>query len=165
MPFTMVRIDDRYIHGQVATQWMRAIPARIIYIVNDDVVKDTMMQMVLEMAASTQSIKLEMLGVEEGTKRLIEVSNNPDKMWALFGNPQDVATAHQDGFEFEKVIVGFMRHSEGKTPVIRGGQIYVDDADIESLREIQAAGVEIVMQRVPDERPADVMKMIEKMKN
>ena len=164
MPFTMIRIDDRYIHGQVATQWMRAIPARIVFVINDDIVKDTMTQMVLEVAASTQSIKLEILGVEEGTKRLIEVSNNPDKMWALFGNPQDVATAHRNGFEFKKVIVGFMRYSEEKTPIVRGGQVYVDDADIEALREIQANGVEIVMQRVPDERPADVMKMIEKLK-
>lgn len=163
MPFTMVRIDDRYIHGQVATQWMRAIPARIVYVVNDGVVKDMMTRMVLEMAASTQSIKLEMLGVEEGTKRLTEVVNNPEKMWALFGNAQDVATAHREGFKFDRLIVGFMRHSEGKKALVRGGQIYLDDADIAALREIHAAGVEIVMQRVPDERPADVMKLIEKL--
>ena len=164
MPFTMFRIDDRYIHGQVATQWMRAMPVRKVFVVNDWVVNDYMTTMVLEMAASTQSIDLEILGVDDGVKRLIEVADNDEKMWALFGNPQDVAIALRSGVKIDKVIVGFMRHSGAKKAVTQGGQVYVDDADITALREIQAAGVEIVLQRVPDERPVDVMKLIEKLK-
>ena len=164
MPFTMFRIDDRYIHGQVATQWMRAMPVRKVFVINDFVAKDYMTTMVLEMAASTQSIELEILGVEDGVKRLIEVSDNTEKMWALFGNPQDVATALRSGVKMDKVIVGFMRHSGAKKAVTQGGQVYVDDADIAALREIQGAGVEILLQRVPDERPVDVMKLIEKLK-
>ena len=164
MPITMFRIDDRYIHGQVATQWMRAMPVRKIFVINDWVVKDNMTTMVLEMAASTQSIDLEILGVDDGVKRLIEVADNDERMWALFGNPQDVATALRSGLKIDKVIVGFMRHSGTKKAVTQGGQVYVDEADITSLREIQDAGVEIVIQRVPDERPVDVMKLIEKLK-
>jgi mannose/fructose/N-acetylgalactosamine-specific phosphotransferase system component IIB len=164
MPITMFRIDDRYIHGQVATQWMRAMPVRKIFVINDWVVKDNMTTMVLEMAASTQSIDLEILGVDDGVKRLIEVADNDERMWALFGNPQDVATALRTGVKMDKIIVGFMRHSGTKKAVMQGGQVYVDEADITSLREIQDAGVEIVVQRVPDERPVDVMKLIEKLK-
>jgi PTS system N-acetylgalactosamine-specific IIB component len=160
MPFIMVRIDDRYIHGQVATQWMRTIPARIIYVVNDGVVKDDMTRMVLEMAASTQAIQLHILGVEEGLKKLTQVANDPEKMWALFGNPQDVLAAMRGGFKFERLIVGFMRHSPGKEAVVKGGQIYVDASDVAALKAIQQQGVEVVMQRVPDERPGDIIKML-----
>jgi mannose/fructose/N-acetylgalactosamine-specific phosphotransferase system component IIB len=160
MPFIMVRVDDRYIHGQVATQWMRAIPARTVYVVNDGVVKDDMTRMVLEMAASTQSITLHVLGVEEGVKQLIEVSQDGEKMWALFGNPKDVVAALNAGFKFERLIVGFMRHSPGKDGLVKGGQVYVDAADSAALRAIHEKGVEVVMQRVPDERPVDVIKLL-----
>jgi len=162
MPFTMVRIDDRYIHGQVAVSWMVAIPAHVIYVVNDGVANDKMTCMVLEMAASMHSQKLEILGIEEGIKKLIEVSEYNENMWALFGNPQDVLTALKRGFIINRIILGFMHHTGNKKPIVKGAYVYVDDDDINTFREIHASGVEIVYQRVPEERPIDITKILDK---
>lgn len=162
MPFTMIRIDDRYIHGQVATTWMMAIPTKKCFVINDQAATEQMTRMVLEMVATTRNIGLEILKVEEGIKRLTEVQNDPDSMWALFGNPQDVLKAIQEGFKIDKLIVGFMRFSGDKKPVKSGGQVYVDDADISAFKAISAEGVKVVVQRVPSESAADMMKLLNK---
>jgi mannose/fructose/N-acetylgalactosamine-specific phosphotransferase system component IIB len=163
MPFTLVRIDDRYIHGQVATMWMQALPTKKCFVVNDVVVKDQMTRMVLEMIAINKSIALEILGVEEGIKRLVEVQDDPENMWVLFGNPQDVLKAVKEGFKLEKVIVGFMRHSDDKKPIKAGAQVYVDSADIEAMKKLGELRVKLHYQKTPPESPTDVLKLISNM--
>jgi len=165
MPLTLVRIDDRYIHGQVAGLWMQALPSRKCFVINDIVVTEQMTRMVLEMIAINKSIDLEILGLEDGIKRLLEVQDDPEvNMWALFGNPQDVLKAIKGGFKLEKIIVGFMRHSGDKKPIKSGAQVYVDAADIAAMNEIDSLGVKLLYQKTPAQSTANVIKLIEKMK-
>ena len=48
---SLVRIDDRLIHGQVVTAWLKYYPSDVIVIVDDGVAKDALMQRVLRAAA------------------------------------------------------------------------------------------------------------------
>ena len=47
----LVRIDDRLIHGQVMTAWMKTLPAKQIIVIDDKVAKDDFMLFVLQNAA------------------------------------------------------------------------------------------------------------------
>ena len=163
MPFTLVRIDDRYIHGQVATMWMQSLPTKKCFVINDVVVKDQMTRMVLEMIAINKNIALEILGVDDRIKRLLEVQGDSENMWVLFGNPQDLLKAIQAGFKIEKIIVGFMRHSGEKKPIKAGAQVYVDAEDIKAMKEIDKLGVKLQYQKTPPESPTDVIKLISNM--
>lgn len=164
MPFTLIRIDDRYIHGQVATIWMQFIPVDKIFVVNDGVANDKMTRMVLEMVAINKNVELEILGLDEGIDKLIETQDNPKNHWVLFGNPQDLLKAIQKGFKVEnKVVVGFMRHSGDKKPIKAGAQVYLDDSDIEAIKKIDELGVKLVYQKTPAESSADIVKLIENM--
>ena len=46
----LARVDDRLIHGQVMTAWMKLLPAKEILIADDKVAKDPFMTQVLTMA-------------------------------------------------------------------------------------------------------------------
>ena len=46
-----VRIDDRMIHGQVATQWSGRLNATRIMVINDSIVNDDMRKTVVRLAA------------------------------------------------------------------------------------------------------------------
>jgi mannose/fructose/N-acetylgalactosamine-specific phosphotransferase system component IIB len=163
MPFTLVRIDDRYIHGQVATMWMQKCPVEKCFIVNDVVVDDKMTTMVLEMVSINKNIGLEILNVEEGVKKIIENQDSPQDLWVLFGNPQDLLKAVQEGFKVEKVIVGFMRHSGDKKPIKSGAQVYLDEKDKEAIKKLDEMGVKMLYQRTPPESPVDIIKLIGEM--
>ena len=47
----LTRIDNRLIHGQVATQWTGAIDANLLLVANDNVAGDKMRQGLMNMAA------------------------------------------------------------------------------------------------------------------
>ncbi|XCQ52013.1 PTS sugar transporter subunit IIB [Enterococcus faecalis ATCC 29212] len=47
----LTRIDNRLIHGQVATQWNGSLGANLILVANDAISEDTMRQQLLNMAA------------------------------------------------------------------------------------------------------------------
>ena len=47
----LTRIDNRLIHGQVATQWSGSIGANLILVANDDVAANTFRQGLMDMAA------------------------------------------------------------------------------------------------------------------
>ena len=47
----LTRIDNRLIHGQVATQWNSTIGANLILVANDEVSQSTMRQNLMKMAA------------------------------------------------------------------------------------------------------------------
>ena len=51
MAIEFVRIDDRLIHGQVATTWVKKYDIEQIIIVNDKVAGDKIQQSVLKMSA------------------------------------------------------------------------------------------------------------------
>ena len=52
----LARVDDRLIHGQVMTAWMKLLPAKEIIVIDNKVAKDEFMITVLEMAAPTRVI-------------------------------------------------------------------------------------------------------------
>ena len=47
----LIRIDDRLIHGQVVTQWIKDTNGNRILIVDDKLVNDRMMMRILKAAA------------------------------------------------------------------------------------------------------------------
>ena len=47
----LTRIDNRLVHGQVATQWCGAIGANLILVANDEVAGNSLRQGLMNMAA------------------------------------------------------------------------------------------------------------------
>lgn len=55
MEIVNVRIDDRLIHGQVATVWSQVTGATRIMVVDDQVVKDTINKEALKLACRSSA--------------------------------------------------------------------------------------------------------------
>ena len=77
----LARVDDRLIHGQVMTAWMKLLPAKEILIADDKVAKDPFMTQVLTMAAPA-GVKVKVYSVEEAAKALKDGLKVPSIMLA-----------------------------------------------------------------------------------
>ena len=53
MKVTVMRIDDRLIHGQIVTRWIDYAEAKKILVVDDKAAADSMQQMLLKLAEAT----------------------------------------------------------------------------------------------------------------
>ena len=97
MKINLVRIDDRLIHGQVATVWSKEANAQRIIICSDEVAKDQIRKTLL-LQVGPPGVKVSVVDVAKA----VRVYNNPkyekDTVFFLYTCPQDVLRMAEAGF-------------------------------------------------------------------
>ena len=122
----LTRIDNRLIHGQVATQWNSTLGANLILVANDDVAGNKMRQNLMNMAAPT-GVATRFFSLQK-TIDVIHKASPKQHIFLVAENPSDVLTLVKGGVPIRKVNIGNMHMSEGKRQVATS--VAVDDADV-----------------------------------
>lgn len=145
MNITLLRIDSRLIHGQVATSWAKAVKCEAIFAVNDDVANDPLRRDLLLQVAPPH-LKAYVIPVEKA----IKVYHNPkyagkNILW-LVTNPSDIVRLIDGGVRIDKVNVGGMTYREGNKLLSQA--VAVDPTDVEAFKQLLDKGVELSLQQV-----------------
>ena len=151
----LTRIDNRLIHGQVATQWNSTIGANLILVANDEVSTNTMRQNLMKMAAPT-GVATRFFSLQH-TIEIIGKASPKQKIFIICENPEDVLTLVKGGVPIKKVNIGNMHMAEGKRQVATS--VAVSDEDVAAFKELQERGVELEIRRVPSTPVEDVNKL------
>ncbi len=151
----LTRIDNRLVHGQVATQWCGSIGANLILVANDKVEKDTLRQGLMDMAApSYASMRYWSL---EKTINNIHKAADRQLIFIVCETPEDVLKLVEGGVPIKKVNIGNMHMAECKRQV--AGSVAVDDKDVEAFKKLRELGVELEIRRVPSEPSESIEKL------
>ena len=151
----LTRIDNRLIHGQVATQWNSTICANLILVANDEVSGNTMRQNLMKMAAPT-GVATRFFSLQH-TIEIIGKASPKQKIFIICENPEDVLALVKGGVPIKKVNIGNMHMAEGKRQVATS--VAVNDEDVAAFKELQERGVELEIRRVPSTPVEDVNKL------
>ncbi|MGC6406277.1 PTS mannose transporter subunit IIAB [Bisgaard Taxon 45] len=155
----LARIDDRLIHGQVATRWTKESKVSRIVVVNDDVAKDSVRSTMLKSVAPP-GVTAHVVDVE----KMIRVYNNPEyageRMMLLFTNPTDVVRLMEAGVDFKSINVGGMAYKEGKKMITSA--VAVDDKDIEAFKKLDAQKIELDVRKVSNDSRQYMMDLLKK---
>lgn len=135
-----VRIDDRLIHGQVVTGWMRQTLANRIVIVDDKVAKDDFMLQILKMAAPPK-VDVRAYTVEDGIKLLLKDPKQNEKVLILVKTPEIILDLVEAGVDIKHLNVGGMGSKPGRDKLFRN--IQASEKEIESLKKLSQIGVEV----------------------
>lgn len=145
MVIGLARIDDRLIHGQVATRWTKETNVTRIIVVSDEVAADTVRKTLLTQVAPP-GVTAHVVDVA----KMIRVYNNPkyagERVMLLFTNPTDVERIVEGGVKITSVNIGGMAFRQGKTQV--NNAISVDATDIEAFKKLNARGIELEARKV-----------------
>ena len=157
MNIVLARIDDRLIHGQVATIWSKYTKCQRIIVCNDDVTKDSIRKTLLEQA-TPPGIKSSVVGIDEA----IRVYNNPkyqeDRVLFLFTNPTDVVRMVEGGVAIKSVNIGGMSFKQGKKQITR--VVSVDDTDIKAFKKLNEKGIELEIRKISSDSKVDLMSKL-----
>jgi PTS system N-acetylgalactosamine-specific IIB component len=151
----LTRIDNRLVHGQVATQWNSTIGANLILVANDKVADDPTQQGLMDMAAPT-GVAMRYFSIQKTIDVIGKAAEN-QKIFIIVRDPIDVLKLVEGGVPITKVNVGNMHMAEGKRQVAT--TVAVDDADVAAFKKLQELGVELFIQRVPQIGVEDVNKL------
>ena len=142
----LTRIDNRLIHGQVATQWCGVVGANLLLVANDAVSKDEFRQGLMNMAAPAYA-QTRFFSIEK-TCAIIDKASPAQKIAIICENPQDVLRLVKGGVPIKKVNIGNMHMADGKRQVATS--VAVNDDDVATFKKLQDLGVELEIKRVPD---------------
>lgn len=151
----LTRIDNRLIHGQVATQWASSVGANLLLVANDKVANDKFRQGLMDMAAP--SFAQTRYFTLEKTINVIHKASPAQKIAIICESPSDVLTLVQGGVPITKVNIGNMHMAEGKRQVAT--VVAVDDTDVSAFKKLQELGVELEIRKVPSEGTEDIAKL------
>ncbi|EKF51250.1 PTS N-acetylgalactosamine transporter subunit IIB [Lactococcus garvieae] len=141
----LTRIDNRLIHGQVATQWNSYVGSNLLLVANDNVASNPQRQSLMDMAAPT-GVATRYFSLQK-TIDVISKAADRQLIFIICETPKDVLRLVEGGVPIKKVNIGNMHMSEGKRQVAT--VIAVDDEDVAAFKKLKELGVELEIQRVP----------------
>ncbi len=144
-----IRIDDRLIHGQVATRWTAETKATRILIPNDEVAKNDTQKQILRMAAPS-GVNTSIISVKRAAENILANKYNSQRVLIVAKSPVDLLRLMDLGLIIETINVGNMAKRDNTTQI--KNSISVTNEEEEAFMELINRGVHITAQMVPDEK-------------
>lgn len=160
MKIALARIDDRLIHGQVATIWSKETRCQRIIVCNDDVANDEIRRTLLTQVAPP-GVQSHVVSIEKAVKVIKNPKYENDIVLLLFTNPTDVLRLVDAGIDITTVNIGGMSFKEGKTQVT--GAISVNDDDIKAFKLLNEKNIELEIRKVASDSKSFIMPLIDKL--
>lgn len=159
MAIKWTRIDDRLIHGQVATSWLRHVNAEQIICISDTAAGNAVQQQVLKMAAPDLIVHV------FGVQQFVEIfKKNPIKRstFMILESTKDVLALIKGGVPIDYVNYGGMRKRANR-------QSYSHDLSFspeeeEALHELIAMGIKMEYQIAAFDEPVSLKSVLDKAK-
>ncbi len=157
MEIMNVRLDERLIHGQVATGWCRYFNVDRIVVCDNDVVKDKINKDGLKIACP-QGVKLSIITTTRLIENLEVNKYQGEKLLILVKKPQTLCELYERGFQFSAVTVGNMG-AKANSKMIKKA-VSVTPEDEKEFQKLGSYGVKINGQMVPADPVVDILNLI-----
>ena len=147
MSIALARIDDRLIHGQVVIGWGVPLRVELIVVVDDGVAANDWEQEIYRMAVPG-TVAVEFAGRDQATQRLSQWAADSRPVFVLTSDPDTMAALVGAGQgAIRKVNLGGIHAGPGRRERLR--YVYLSDAELNTLRRLEAQGAVITAQDVP----------------
>lgn len=154
-----MRIDDRLIHGQIVTAWIRETKAEAILVADDLAARDATQKMLLQLA-TPRNVKLYIESLEKSASLLKEGGISEDLL-LIVRNPRSANVLFELGFSIDSVNVGNISNSKSATGrKMLLSYIYLEEQDVENLKSISEKGIALDVRSVPGDKRIDGMELI-----
>lgn len=159
MDIRLVRIDDRLVHGQVATVWTKSTNVQRILVVSDTVAKDYLRKSLL-MQAAPPGIMVHVIPVEKMIEVYRDVRFKSIRVMLLFTTPMDVVRVVQSEVVIQSVNIGGMSFSNGKRMITN--TVAVDQQDIQAFIYLHEKGITLEIRKVVADNKVFLMELLTK---
>ena len=153
----LARIDERLIHGQVCTSWLKMTEANVIAIVDDAVAKD-MFQLRILKAAAPKGAKLKVFNTKDGAEWLKEDSDNKEKVFVITKVPNVYLDLVNEGVDIKAVQLGNMGMKEGRKKFNKN--VSASEEEVAAFKELVDKGVDVYQQMTHTDSKVPVTKVI-----
>ena len=141
-----LRIDDRLVHGQVVTAWIKQLNVKSILVIDDLAAGNPIISKALTMA-TPKNIKLVIKSVEDAKSCLCDFEEKD--LLIITKAPVNAKKVIQENLCYEwKMNVGNMGMDAGRKKYAQ--TVYLDEENYAAIKELEVMeNIDIFMQTVP----------------
>ncbi|WP_249029043.1 PTS system mannose/fructose/N-acetylgalactosamine-transporter subunit IIB [Tannockella kyphosi] len=148
---SMMRVDDRLIHGQVAVMWSKELEIQRIIVASDKIASNTIQVSALKMAAPA-GVKAVALPIVKAAEILKDPRSASMKILVISNDPKDLLEVIK--LIDDKPILNIANYGRigskslsSKTRIAES--VYLTEEDIKVVNEILECGIDIIHQPLP----------------
>lgn len=160
MIISTIRIDDRLIHGQIVTKWIKHADASSILVIDDNSAANPMMKTILSLAVPS-GITLHVLSKADAIS-FIKNDTSRTKTLIIMKNPKEMLSFIELGMDLSnyEVILGNMSYDDKKKDPRRVlDYIFVSEEDVEDLKKLDNKVKCITVKAVPEEKGKTIKEL------
>ena len=156
MNVVLSRVDERLIHGQVMTSWVKKLNINKIILVDDIIAKDDFMREVLTLAAPN-GVTVMVLSTDS-TYHLLQADSSSDRTMLLFKELKYALELTRQGFSMQRLNIGNIGSAPNRKSITN--QVYISQDEKEIIKQLIAHNVFVFIQKMPTDTEIDVAKKI-----
>ncbi|MEC1472381.1 mannose/fructose/sorbose PTS transporter subunit IIB [Bacillus haynesii] len=157
MKIVLARIDDRFIHGQVLTRWIKIHAADRIIVVSDEVAQDEMRKTLI-LSVAPSNVKASAVSISKMAKAFHSPRYEDTTAMLLFENPGDIVSLIEADVPIESVNVGGMRFENNRRQITKS--VSVTEKDIKAFEQLHGLGVKLELRQLPSDSSEDFMQIL-----
>lgn len=146
---TLVRVDHRLLHGQVAFSWTQYVGADCILIANDSVPNDELRKTTIKLA-KPPSVKLVIKNIVDSIEAIKSGVTDKYTLFIVVESVEDAWRLAREIPEIKSINLGGIKAKEGSRNISKAVNLLPDE--VTRLNELVGQGVEIEIRQVPNDR-------------
>ena len=153
--FTLVRVDDRLLHGQVLGAWVPSTKADLLVVASDEAASDVFRASVMR-ACAEEGIRVFVKKVDDVAGDSRGGAFETHRVIIIVKDLRDAMRLSKSGVEFSSLNIGNLHHTGGGRALSR--TVILDEADEKLIEDFEGMGVEIDIRDTPAMSPVKYTK-------
>ena len=146
---TLLRVDHRLLHGQVAFSWTQYVGADCILIANVSVPGDELRKTTIKLA-KPPSVKLVIKNINDSIEAIKSGVTDKYNLFIVVESVNDAWRIASAIDEIKSINLGGIKAKEGSKNISKA--INLLPTEIEQLQQLVGKGVEVEIRQVPNDR-------------
>lgn len=156
MTLSLVRVDDRLIHGQVVVGWGHALGAKHLVLVDDEVSTNEW-ERDIHRVGVPPDMTIEFLSVEHAARRVPEWQVSASRTIVVLGEITAAVRLCELAPQVKRLNLGGVHQAPGRRQ--RLPYVFMTDTEAGALAALAARGVDITAQDVPTARAVPLKEL------
>lgn len=157
MDISLIRVDDRLIHGQVVMGWTQALGIQQILVADDQVAQDAMQKRLMLLAVPA-GVKADILSIQTSAD-IVQRSTSDVKTLVVVRGPLELLALRRAGFPMSKVNLGNVHTGPGRERLTK--EVHATPEEIEAMRSLVSEGISLEAQWLPGTARTDFGKLLQ----
>lgn len=146
---TLLRVDHRLLHGQVAFSWTQYVGADCILIANDNVPEDELRKTTIKLA-KPPSVKLVIKNINDAIESIKSGVTDKYHLFIVVESVNDAWRIASAVEGIKSINLGGIKAKAGSKNISKAINLLPEE--IEQLQQLVGKGVEIEIRQVPNDR-------------